>query len=642
MHRKCRELQDCPAKLKMPGPVAAFVQAACQIGCRFGEEDGQIEIVNRTCHWMKVSAKVIKNLLQHAWVRYVATRCITRKHFDLRAFDWKGNKKAVAGLTYYQKALVTIFQTGRHITNDFISKFLPSVEDKCVLCGAPDSREHRIFHCRKLDDIRPKQQLMRRIKSTWEETSWYFALVPSLPDSSQVFNRITNFNVPFNTPCNDQEVHAIFTDGTAFFSDVPELTLAASAAVEVCSHSCVLLTTVDGVVPGVEQSSFAAELFAVLLALNKWFHVAIYSDCQTVVDLVQDLIDRKPRRHDLRGCLMLWDRIVDHFSCHLERNISINKVKAHVRIHNSMSTADRWKAWANELADQCAKEVILTKNRIAFHQLERLHKKVMQQRQDAQEYFAFVAMTSDRCIRASAVKMKERQRDNVFNPDHPTLAIPLKTIKMNIQLSHDQHQSFPWGPVYLWRLTQWAQMLEWPEDQHQDAADISMLEMYIDYQLATCSIVPRNIFNKQQRDQYTAPCYILDDLHVQADSSPRTLGDQMMVWAKSLSWIHRMTPYKMFPCDPIPKAKSLATLGSSATAKGFKCRPKLVYSTEVISLLHAYFNTNVGHNRTLNRCIDIPRKTSILHQMPEGLDTSFEQRAKYIRHAGRFFPSGGE
>ena len=169
-------------------------------------------------------------------------------------------------------------------------------------------------------------------------------------------------------------------------------------------------------------------------------------------------------------------------------------------------------------------------------------------------------------------------------------------------------------------------------------SDISMLELYMDYRILTNSIVPRNVFTRRERDQHTAPCYILEDIENLADTCTRTLGDQMMVWAKCLSWLHKVVPHKVIPSRLTSKAKSLSALGSSATAKGFATRPKLCYPNEVQATLFNYFNTSTGHNRKLNRVLDHPKVNSEFPAWPPDLEVPFLQRAKLIRNTVRTFP----
>ena len=124
------------------------------------------------------------------------------------------------------------------------------------------------------------------------------------------------------------------------------------------------------------------------------------------------------------------------------------------------------------------------------------------------------------------------------------------------------------------------------------------------------------------------------------------LGEQMQVWAKAITWIRRFTGHQVFPADIIPKARSLAALGNSSTAKGFSCRPRLHFGQEIPLILFNFFNTSSGSSRNLNRKITIFNGKiqctwaifqSSLPAAPNHLDVPFDQRSKMIRHASTYF-----
>ena len=163
-----------------------------------------------------------------------------------------------------------------------------------------------------------------------------------------------------------------------------------------------------------------------------------------------------------------------------------------------------------------------------------------------------------------------------------------------------------------------------------------MLELFIDFRCTTGSKTPRNIFTKQQRDRWTAANFILDDHAVRADAVAITLGAQMQTWSTSICWLHKHVP-SLFPVDIKNKATSIAYIGSSATMKGFLKRPKLVNPNLTVQLLHEFFNTATGSNRTLSRVLNTPPVPIPKH--PIELEVPLEQRAKLIRNAGRIYQS---
>ena len=123
---------------------------------------------------------------------------------------------------------------------------------------------------------------------------------------------------------------------------------------------------------------------------------------------------------------------------------------------------------------------------------------------------------------------------------------------------------------------------QWPSHPAANGPDISLLELYIDFVITTNSRTPRNIFTKAQRDRFTAPCYILDDIEVRADVQCSSLGAQTQTWCKAITWLHKFTNGEVFPSALKKKAISINRIGSSATMKGMEVRPKLVNNDDVI------------------------------------------------------------
>eukprot|EP00435_Cladocopium_sp_Y103_P032992 s199_g8.t1 len=538
-------------------------------------------------------------------------------------------------LSYQTKDLI-LRQEQTHMCPEDMHDQLFSAWNTLFQRDDPEEIDHVSSEMCHLVDKIPQHQIAAMPQITCENIQVALqATKVSSSRGSDGFSTLDLRKVQCEIPANDGRDHQVFTDGSAFFNDIPSLSIAAGAYVEVGYPKQEILSHKSHIVPGCEQHSFAGELFAVLLALNSFFHLHIYSDCQTVVDLLEDEIHGRPRRHDLSGCRKIWHAISEHIRSDFSRRIEITKVKAHVTAMYSMDTFEKWTAWCNNAVDRTAKATVTDHNRGVFLKLEALHKKASQQRRDAREFFAFVSNASERCIKASGEWQKSRQRQVTLNIDIPELAEPTQTQSMRISVTHEQYKAFPWGPVFLWRIVQWANQLKWPVNPDNTSTDISLLELYVDYLITTGTRALRNVFTKAQRDKYTAPCYILDDLSDRADVQATTLGYQSQVWSKCLSWLHKHSPGVFFPVQLTKKSVSLNKLGCSATYKGFKPRPRLVHGPEVIQKLHSFFNTESGYNRHLNRVMDVPQKAKPVH--PVELDIPFHDRSKAIREAVRIF-----
>eukprot|EP00435_Cladocopium_sp_Y103_P050275 s1804_g15.t1 len=249
-----------------------------------------------------------------------------------------------------------------------------------------------------------------------------------------------------------------------------------------------------------------------------------------------------------------------------------------------MSESDRWAAWANDAVDQVAKEEITIKNKHAFHALEKLYNQTVQQRKDAMEIFSFIAAASERCIKSQTGLHTERQKLIVIDFDQPGLADPKHVLEKPINFSFQQHQAFPWGPIFLWRVCFWANKLRWNINRNECLADISFLELYIDFVLTTGSRTPRNVFTKAERDRYTAPHYVLDDVHVRADCQPPLRKHCSVVKFCSKGHLE-----KAEAPTPKKKAKGREALDVEQTAMLFKTLLGLGYVWAAVLMLFQLF-----------------------------------------------------
>ena len=145
---------------------------------------------------------------------------------------------------------------------------------------------------------------------------------------------------------------------------------------------------------------------------------------------------------------------------------------------------------------------------------------------------------------------------------------------------------------------------------------------------------PQEHFTKAQRDKYTAPNFILEDLELRADAAATTLGAQMQTWSKCIAWLVRFAP-GLFPTCLTHKSHSITLIGSSATMRGMNARPRMVHGPVVLDLLNNYFCTSTGYNRTLNRIFETPPVEIPAH--PQELNVPFCNRAKDIRNAAKIF-----
>lgn len=81
---------------------------------------------------------------------------------------------------------------------------------------------------------------------------------------------------------------AVFTDGSAYLQDTPQFTISAGASILVSEQG---YTVIDAqLVLGADHSSYRAEVWAILLTLQKEWAPQFFTDCSAVVELLANMI----------------------------------------------------------------------------------------------------------------------------------------------------------------------------------------------------------------------------------------------------------------------------------------------------------------------------------------------------------------
>lgn len=362
------------------GPFTSLHQAVLMLNGTINN-DLTVSFGNKCLNWIQTSTKTVNRILHRQWLKHVCATRIQRKHFEIADFDAAGNSASYKKLDDLEKSLVDAHFCGAHYTNDFRCKYIPAVTEICPLCDMPDSRAHRLFECAATASLREQHPKIPIIYETWKETEWHFGLCPGIQDVHDSLQRFRNLVPQLVLPCDDHKMHHVFTDGTAFFANVPEYTIAASALVECAYHEKVVYTKHSDIVPGWDQSSYTGELYAILLALNKFHRLTIYTDCQAIYDALQQIL------HDDVGCkdgkhepVLLWDPILQHLRSRQHGDLRVIKVKAHTAVVPWDCSLQGWMTWANDQVDKEAKKCVTKKHNRTFTAINGLRQQVTETR----------------------------------------------------------------------------------------------------------------------------------------------------------------------------------------------------------------------------------------------------------------------
>ena len=592
--------------------------------------NGNIQSGDKAFNWIESPVSTFKKVVGRDWSRYVAANCRHRQYFDLQEIDVVNMKKYHDKATYLDRRFLEHQFTGRAFTNDEISRFDVRNNGKCPACGLADSRQHRLFQCKETKALREPKKNMISILAKGEVARWYHGILglPKGVDQHLKFLLKITQIMP-EKPLQDPTVTHLFLDGSAYFGDSGYWSIAGAAVILANPNTLDTTCVIRSLVPDVQQSSFHGELAAVAMALNKAWKCVLYSDCQSVVYLIQQLIDAKNGGQPLPYVEhSVWGCIKSQIDSRPKHYVQINKVRAHQNWKMLPSEHERWKAHANECADKHAKMAITLDNRKYFcwlkDQVDK-HRKDISLQGDFLNYVCDVGKFFAK-IQGGHKSYTKCDDGTNFNVNHPCLHRDLKGFEGKIQIPKCLFLAFPWGPAFLYRITFWASKLKWCKGVCKCNKDISLLELFCDYANTTNSLSPICLTPKSKRKETKNgkmhSCWEFADLSVEADMKGQLpLAEHSKVFGRAMEFLIKNGNPLQWPSDIIPKTKSLCFIGLSTASRGFSCRPTLVNHSKSITCLRNYLCTAQGIRRDLKSPlvldgtpIEVPKEYAVHYQ----------------------------
>ena len=558
--------------------------------------------------------RVLTQVLQKPWEKFVASNLYNRKDWRLTSFDTRINTIAYQKLQPREQSLMDAILTGKHITNELITKFQPKQDDKCVLCGQTDSRIHRFFKCPALEQVRLQYKSTLDSVKKWTKTQQTFAMCPIQNNLEHFLFENQHINFVYSIPDeNDQNQH-LFVDGSAFFNDHPWLVTAGSAVVASDPGTTFAKLIIRQRVPGIIQNSYIGELYAILLALNHAWKVHIYSDCQALVEEITFV--HQNRFLPPQWCQthpILWNLVATHL-CNRPLNcVTIQKVTAHQNWKLIADADQRWKAYVNDRADYHAKLAITKDNEASFKARTDAYQQQKMLTQTTIEYYSYLTEVSKTIVdnkpkRTSVVQNNFDPHQDILQPCQHTHVVHHNPISL------EDFHDFPWGPIFLWRLHEWSKHVSWSSHPGCCSKDISDIELTVDFMLFTNSEPPVNLSKGKEKQYGIHSNWKLRDLNIEADAMGTVpLNQHVQLFRRALQWMNGKPQFQLFPCQTKRKVDSLKPLGLSAWHRGYVCRPVLACGERTLTALRNYFITEAGTRRDLSQPFAVHGKCKVEH-----------------------------
>ena len=204
-------------------------------------------------------------------------------------------------------------------------------------------------------------------------------------------------------------------------------------------------------------------------------------------------------------------------------------------------------------------------------------------------------------------KKVETVTSTTWSPDDPALQPTSHPVETHTCVSKEICLSFVWSPVFLWRLTKWANNLRWCQTGNCHCGkDISFVELYVDFMIFTKSRTPICFPNPKGWDRSNRSIWKLQDMDVEADSKGvQTLGTQVNIFTRAIKFLLKENFFQ-WPSKHCDVARSLAKIGFSSWHRGICCRPVLTCGNQSAITLRKYLISDKGTMRDLKHPLTIP------------------------------------
>eukprot|EP00435_Cladocopium_sp_Y103_P051237 s961_g15.t2 len=432
--------------------------------------------------------------LQWTWNQVVASRLAYRKDFSgLGRVDVLLTRSKLAKLPPDQQALMRLSLAGGLFTQDAHSHW-NGEGGTCKWCGALDSLQHRYFECPNTRDLRESlaplvvkhrdsipDAMALRSWAILPPTHWtWLSTLDAVPSGVPVMNVSLRPGV----------WNHVFTDGSCLWQSDPSLRVAAWGVLLADPFTSSWTFTCKGVVasgclPGLCQSAFRAELYALAVVLHHastgGFRVKIYSDCLGVVNKYH-LFTRGSvslKLNSANGDLWRW--ILNSLTRLGDDQVMLCKTPAHRKVAAATTRYEAWLYWNNNAVDQVARLANVNRPRQFWNLWEAHAREVFAVRELYDQVCAFHLAVAQRSVLAESERTLDEYAPDVAAPR------PVREFVQCFEMNDWQgHIPLPFANEYgsemSRRLGRW-----WMTRTQCPSAGpirwITLAHLYVDYQL---------------------------------------------------------------------------------------------------------------------------------------------------------------
>ena len=374
------EVVACPGR-RSPGPIGVLLDRVATLMWTWdASAETFSDMLSPFCLW-EVSVQELELRVVLGWQQHVTCLVKERPGFGgIVDVDPLLTRQLCKERPGPEQALLQVALGGSFFTEDKLCHIEEGGVPFCRFCGAVDGIRHRVWECPGLATAReqavtpgtpdlaflPECQLLHAWAMRPGKQFELWRVLCLLPSSIRPFE--------LHAP---RRAYDLFTDGTCLLPSQPQVRLAAWAVTLAREDSMPPFVLNSGLLPGLIQTSFRAEIFAVLAAVRfcrlVGAPVRIWCDCLGVVRRVRKLLRGSNsfaaniKNGDLWSCLR-------EETSGLENLLDIQKVPAHEELQDDDDAVTEWLLTNNADVDAAARAANLARGEAFWELWEEVRK----------------------------------------------------------------------------------------------------------------------------------------------------------------------------------------------------------------------------------------------------------------------------
>eukprot|EP00438_Fugacium_kawagutii_P025943 Skav207668 [mRNA] locus=scaffold1857:201496:204756:+ [translate_table: standard] len=299
-----------------------------------------------------------------AWQQVVWQQVSGRKFYHgLQWTDVDDTRHWLRLLDHQDAAAFRKLLNGAHFTADPSAHWNADGDDQCQFCGCTDSRYHRFWECPRFEACRSgvsdaTRELLPNLPPSLTCAGWSLRPATLIPWKQYLVSLVPVRSADLRALAPRDGWCDVFTDGSCHKQQDPSLRLASWSIVQTGPSNEVSDAVIVGCgpLPGLQQSSFRAELHAVMLVLELAVvcncGVRIWTDSDAVVKGLRKLMWHGRGSNPSQPNYDLWKRVAVALAALSADRVVVTHVAAHRAAADD--AFEDWQISHNALADRTA------------------------------------------------------------------------------------------------------------------------------------------------------------------------------------------------------------------------------------------------------------------------------------------------